>query len=184
MKTLVNLPAGFFPSAEIIPRMLLHQDNLVGEPVCCLFRKSKAERGFNSAYRQNADIEMWLYLLQTGSLAYEQEPLAGFRTHAGQQSQANWEKDLGFEHKRLLLETARVSRIPPETKLKVLFRSEEWLAINPAHPGANLIRALAEDLNHPLSPLQIGIERIRYRMDKTLARWSRSLCKRRPKMSF
>jgi glycosyltransferase involved in cell wall biosynthesis len=57
IETLINLPFGIFSQDEIIPRMFVHQDNLIGEPVCCLFRRTHATRGFHPAYLQNTDIE-------------------------------------------------------------------------------------------------------------------------------
>lgn len=63
--------------------------NPVGEPSAVMFRRSVAARGFDPAFRQLVDIEMWLHLLAHGDLVYLPEPLCSFRRHAGQQTQAN-----------------------------------------------------------------------------------------------
>ncbi len=38
-------------------------ENVVGEPSVVLFRKADAKRGFNPAYRQIVDVEMWFHLV-------------------------------------------------------------------------------------------------------------------------
>ena len=119
VQTLSNLPAGFYSAAKILPRMLVHQDNLVGEPVCCLFRRSDAPRGFNPAYRQNTDIEMWLHLLKKGGLVYDPAPLVGFRIHHQQASTLNWQSGLAQEeHRVLFCKESMGEGVPPGQNFK------------------------------------------------------------------
>jgi len=179
-QTLVNLPTGVFSAETIIPRMLVHRDNLVGEPVSCLFPVAKAARGFSVQYLQNADIEMWLYLLEKGSLAFDAEPLVAWRVTSSQNSAATWPEDQGWEHLQLILTKAGSSTVPRRTKLKVLFRSEEWISLHPKHRGVPAIRASAAELGKHFSPSQIFLGRGRHRLGKTLNRWGRSLRKRLP----
>ena len=124
LECIANLPRGYLPPAKIIPKMLEHQDNLIGEPVCSLFRRSDAVRGFSESIKQNTDIEMWLHLLQRGGLAYDPEPVVVFRRHLNQASQQNWISGLAREeHCLLMLRYALDNHVPPATKFHVLFLS-------------------------------------------------------------
>jgi hypothetical protein len=180
VQTIISLPTGVFPAVEIVPPMLVHPDNLVGEPVCCLFRRTDALRGFMPDKQQSNDVEMWFHLLEKGGLAYDETPLAAWRVTPLHKSAANWPQDQGREHLELILEKARSYPVPRATKLKVLFRSEEWITKNPTHPGASIIRTLAAELKSSFPPMEIGLERVRHRLGKTLTRWLHSLRKRLP----
>lgn len=74
---------------EAAARCAERDGNLIGEPSVVLFRRSDASRGFNEAYRQYVDLEMWLALLAKGDFVYTREPLCCFRRHARQQSEIN-----------------------------------------------------------------------------------------------
>jgi hypothetical protein len=175
LEALVNLPSGVFSQDKIIPKMLVHQDNLIGEPVCCLFRRADAGRGFNPRYRQNTDIEMWLYLLQKGGLAYDVQPLVAFRTHGSQASIANWHSGVALEeHRLLMLEQASSYNIPPATKFHVLCRAENALRFTPS----TKIREASEQLAQQLGWKNIFIYRILHHVRRTLSRWKRSISKR------
>jgi len=74
---------------ETIARCLRADRNLIGEPSATLFRRDAAARGFDPAWKQLVDEEMWFHLLSQGDLAYDPEPLCAFRLHSAQQTVAN-----------------------------------------------------------------------------------------------
>lgn len=63
--------------------------NLIGEPTAVLFRKNSAKRGFDTEYKQVADMEMWFYILESGSFGYIPEPLCCIRQHDEQTTRTN-----------------------------------------------------------------------------------------------
>ena len=175
IETLVNLPSGVYSQDKIIPKILEHQDNLIGEPVCCLFRRSDAARGFSDSIKQNTDIEMWLHLLQRGGLAYDPEPVVVFRRHLNQASQQNWISGLAREeHCLLMLRYALDNHVPPATKFHVLFRAEEILIYAPSQK----IREAANILTSHFSPIEMAKQKVLHRVRRTLRNWGKSLRKR------
>ncbi len=89
---------------DVIRFCLMKHGNMIGEPSVVLFRKSQAERGFNSAYKQIVDLEMWFHLLEQGKFAYVEEPLCAFRVHGEQQTRKNIETLIHIEDFQLLFE--------------------------------------------------------------------------------
>jgi len=175
IETLVNLPSGVFSQDKIVPKILEHQDNLIGEPVCCLFRRSDAIRGFSDSIKQNTDIEMWLHLLQRGGLAYDSEPLVEFRRHFNQASQQNWISGLAHEeHRLLMLRHALDDQVPSATKFHVLFRAKETLVCAPSEK----IREAANLLASNLGAVEMAKQGALYHIRRTLSRWRRSISKR------
>jgi glycosyltransferase involved in cell wall biosynthesis len=75
-------------SAPVVDRCLAY-GNLIGEPAAVFFRRRQAVRGFNEAYTQLIDLEMWFYLLEQGTFAFLSEPLCKIRTHPGQLTQVH-----------------------------------------------------------------------------------------------
>lgn len=73
----------------VVNRCLREGRNLIGEPSVVMFRHSQALRGFNPAYRQLVDLEMWFHLLEQGRFVYLGEPLTSFRIHTDQQTRKN-----------------------------------------------------------------------------------------------
>ena len=65
-------------------RRCFFKGNLIGEPTAVMFRKKGAERGFNPAYSQLVDLEMWLHLLEKGDFLFVPEKLCTVRQHEGQ----------------------------------------------------------------------------------------------------
>ncbi len=55
--------------------------NFIGEPTAVMFRKCDAALGFDDAYHQALDVDLWFRLLEHGSLAYFNQPLCGVRQH-------------------------------------------------------------------------------------------------------
>ncbi len=72
---------GLKPGREVIVRCLRRDRNLIGEPSAVMFRRAAGLRGFDPAWRQLIDQEMWFHLLSAGDLAYDPEPLCAFRQH-------------------------------------------------------------------------------------------------------
>lgn len=64
----------------------LFNGNYIGEPSAVIFRKEAALPGFDTSFRLMIDLELWLRLLEKGSLCYLAEPLSSFRVHAGQET--------------------------------------------------------------------------------------------------
>ena len=64
----------------------LFNGNYIGEPGAVLYRKADAMPGFATSYRLLIDLELWLRLLEKGSLYFLAEPLCRFRVHAGQET--------------------------------------------------------------------------------------------------
>jgi glycosyltransferase involved in cell wall biosynthesis len=81
--------AGKSNGTKTIQDCLFEQKNMIGEPTVVLFRKELSQRGFNTAYRQLVDLEMWFSLLEQGDFYFIVEPLCSFRVHAAQQTQVN-----------------------------------------------------------------------------------------------
>lgn len=87
--------SGRFAGAEAAIRCLRRDLNLIGEPSAVLFRREAAARGFDPAFRQLPDLEMWFSLLRGGDLVYEKEPLCAFRRHDRQQTAVNGPSRIG-----------------------------------------------------------------------------------------
>ena len=175
--TLVNLPSGVFSLDKIIPKMLLHQDNLIGEPVCCLFRRKDATRGFHPDYLQNTDIEMWFHILRFGGLAYDAEPLVDFRKHPSQATTKNTESGLALEeHQSLMLKESREDRVSLAIRFQVLRQAQHILRYAPSPKVASGVA----DLKMKLGPLMMALFWAYYEIQRTLQRWARSIGKRLP----
>jgi glycosyltransferase involved in cell wall biosynthesis len=84
-----DLPAGLHPGPALMLRCLLRRRNLIGEPSAVMFRRAAAARGFDPAFRQLVDQEMWFHLLRSGPLVHTTEPLCAFRRHSAQQTAVN-----------------------------------------------------------------------------------------------
>jgi len=178
LKTLVNLSSAVFSQDKIIPKMLEHQDNLIGEPVCCLFRRMDAARGFNHDYLQNTDIEMWFHILRLGSLAYDPEPLVSFRRHPDQNTNINDKSGLSLkEHRLLILKQALGDQVPLATKFHVLSRAEEMLFYGTSQE----IREAANVLASHFGLFEMAKQKALHRIQQTLRSWNNSLRKRFPR---
>jgi len=175
IETLVNLPSGVYSQDKIIPKILEHQDNLIGEPVCCLFHRKDATRGFHPDYLQNTDIEMWFHLLRFGGLAYDAEPLVAFRRHPDQNTNIHNKSGLSLEeHRLLMLRYALDDQVPSATKFHVLFRARETLIYAPSEK----IREAANLLASNLGAVEMAKQGALYHIRRTLSRWRRSISKR------
>jgi glycosyltransferase involved in cell wall biosynthesis len=175
LECIANLPPGYFPRAKVIPRMLEHHDNLIGEPVCCLFRRKDATRGFNAAFLQNTDIEMWFHLLRFGGLAYNPEPLVSFRRHPDQNTNIHNRSGLSLEeHRFLMLKEALDSRVPLTIRFRVLRQAQDMLRYAPSERTASAVAALEKTIG----PIMLTLPRIYHEIQRTLGRWARSITKR------
>ena len=170
-----NLPRGYFPTNKIIPRMLEHQDNLIGEPVCCLFRRKDANRGFHPNFLQNTDIEMWFHILRFGGLAYDPEPLVSFRRHPDQNTNIHNKSGLSLEeHRFLMLREALDPRVPLTIKFRVLRQAQDMLRYDPSER----ISLAVADLELAIRPIILSLTWVCHEIQRTLKRWSRSIGKR------
>jgi glycosyltransferase involved in cell wall biosynthesis len=175
LECIANLPYGFFPSSKIIPKMLEHQDNLIGEPICCLFRRKNSTRGFHPEYLQNTDIEMWFHILRFGGLAYDPEPLVSFRRHTDQNTNIHNKSGLSLEeHRFLMLKEALDSRAPLTIKFRVLGRARDMLRYAPSERAALAVA----DLEKEIGTIMLSLPRIYYEVQRTLKRWGQSIGKR------
>jgi len=175
LECIANLPPGYFPPAKVIPRMLEHHDNLIGEPVCCLFRRKDATRGFNAAFLQNTDIEMWFHILRHGGLEYHDEPLVSFRVHPDQNSTIHNKTGLSLEeHCLLILKQASGRHISSACKARVLHYAENALRITDSME----IRRAAQQLNLEISWADVLRAKISFRIRRTIGRWRKSISKR------
>lgn len=86
-------PRAFFDGSHphtgtsVITRCLREGRNLIGPPSATLFRRERAQRGFDESLFNSADWEMWLHLLEKGCFGFLPEPLVFYRRHAGQQTE-------------------------------------------------------------------------------------------------
>lgn len=177
LEALVNLPSGVFSQDKIIPKMLVYQDNLIGEPVCCLFRRKDATRGFHPDYLQNTDIEMWFHLLRFGGLVYDDEPLVDFRKHPSQATTKNTESGLALEeHQSLMLKESRERRVSLAVRFQVLRQAQHILRYHPSPTAASAVA----DMKIELGPLTIALFWTYYEIQRTLKRWAQSIGKRVP----
>jgi glycosyltransferase involved in cell wall biosynthesis len=174
-QALVSLPSGVFSRNKIIPQMLVHQDNLIGEPVCCLFRRTHADRGFHPEYLQNTDIEMWLHILRFGGLAYDPEPLVAFRHHPDQNTHIHNRSGLSHEeHRFLMLKESLNQRVPLIIKFRVLRQAQDMLRYAPSERVAFGVA----DLEKEIGPIILSLRWICHEVQRALKRWARSIAKR------
>ena len=89
IETRNNFQPGIRDGKKVVVQCLERPANLVGEPTLVMFRKQQAARGFDTRYRQLADLEMWFHLLEKGKFGHLGEPLCAFRRHESQQTNAN-----------------------------------------------------------------------------------------------
>jgi glycosyltransferase involved in cell wall biosynthesis len=75
-------PAGYRKvSGEQVIRDCFFHGNYIGEPTAVMFRKRDVVAGFDDAFYQALDVDMWFRLLERGALAYFSKPLCGIRRH-------------------------------------------------------------------------------------------------------
>lgn len=126
-----SLPDGRHDGRKVISECLIENGNMVGEPSSVLFRKTDALRGFDPAYRQFVDLEMWFHLLERGDLVSTREPLCAFRRHAGQQTVVN---NATYSIKEPLMLVAAYGAkpwIPARQRLDILYRARRGLRRDP-----------------------------------------------------
>ena len=175
IEALINLPFGVFSQNEIIPKMFEHQNNLIGEPVCCLFRLTHATRGFHPDYLQNTDIEMWFHILRFGGLAYDAEPLVAFRRHPDQNTNIHNRSGLSLEeHRFLMLKESLEPRVPLTIRFRVLRKAQDMLRYAPSNRVASGVAALEKTIG----PIMLSLHWIFYKIQRTRQRWAQSIGKR------
>ena len=177
-RTEAGFPPGSISGRAAMTRMLETQTNLVGEPVCSLFRKEAAAKGFHPGYPQLADMEMWFQLLRKGALSYEQEPLCSFRVYPAQLSQQNLQSGHSLrEHVRFMLSGCRDDSIGIAAKRSVYFWLREEFRRNPELPNPDFERGLSE-LRKQLGGIGFRISWLRHQLVRTGKRLAHSIGKR------
>lgn len=83
-------------------RRCFFRGNAIGEPTAVMFRRRDAAGGFDDAYRQLMDLEMWFRLLRRGAFAFLPEPLCKIRQHTNQATQNNLRSGTVLGDKRRL----------------------------------------------------------------------------------
>jgi glycosyltransferase involved in cell wall biosynthesis len=96
---------GIFTGEQIVRAGMEAIGNRIGEPAVPMFRKAQATSGFNDAYKQWWDLEMWFRLLEQGDFVYLSEPINTFRQHAIRQSESNRFNGVGLHEFWSLMET-------------------------------------------------------------------------------
>ena len=169
---------GLHTGAAARDRMLETQTNLVGEPVCALFWRKLASRGFDPTYRQLNDMEFWFHLLTQGDLLYQREPLVSFRMHPRQQSEQNWKSGLSSEeHVRLLLQEASKPSCGRKARRAVALWTWGMLPRLPRSSALNLMES-AQRLRSQLGHIRFWFAATGHLLRRLASRWERSIRKR------
>ncbi len=76
------------------PKLFQHPHNKIGEPTCTLIRTSIHQKlgKFDPSFCQYVDLEMWYRIMSEHDIAFVDQPLASFRIHPQQETQANLQK--------------------------------------------------------------------------------------------
>jgi len=177
--------AGLKAGRDVIVQCLRYDRNLIGEPSAAMLRRGAALRGFDSAWRQLVDEEMWFHLLSSGDLVYEPEPLCAFRLHTAQQTVANRDSHVSSMESLLLLAryldcfAAAVSlRLDSWVIRRLLFHYIYYSRKNSRRDAARTpaVAAAEELLLRRLTPRWYGICLAWHRLTKPLVnleRWLR-----------
>ena len=177
--------AGHKPGREVIARCLRYDRNLIGEPSAAMFRRQAGLRGFDPAWRQLVDEEMWFHLLETGDFVYDPEPLCSYRLHDAQQTVVNRDSHVASMESLLLLAryldcfAATVSlRLDSFAIRRLLFHYIYYSRKNSRRDGArtSAVAAAEELLMRRLTPRWYAICLAWHRVSKpliNLERWLR-----------
>lgn len=177
-QTEAGFPPGSISGRAAMTRMLETQTNLVGEPVCALFRKEAAAKGFHPGYPQLADMEMWFQLLRQGDLFYEKESLCSFRIHTNQLSQINLRSgDSLKEHIHFMLAQALENPLRLGAKRNVYFWILEMIRGVPSAKNRGFETSLL-DLRKRCGGAGFWIFWLRHQLARARKRLSRSIAKR------
>ena len=88
--------------ARILLRECFAHGNRIGEPSAVMFRRNAAVRGFDPAYSQSVDLEMWFHLLEKGSAVMLPESRCLVRQHGAQMTRTNLQSGRIVKDKQLL----------------------------------------------------------------------------------
>jgi glycosyltransferase involved in cell wall biosynthesis len=172
------LPDGCHFGQKLIGDCLLDAGNPIGEPSAVLFRKDAAGRGFNPAYRQFVDLEMWFHLLERGDLAYTAEPLCAFRRHARQQTAVNNAAFSLKENLMLIADYGSKPFIPVPQRLDILYRARRSLRRDPAAKPQFL--ELEQRFTQESGKPSYLAASVKYKIARPLENLRRARLKRRP----
>jgi glycosyltransferase involved in cell wall biosynthesis len=137
------------PGRETIIRCLIEHANLIGEPSATLFRKKDAERGFNRAYRQFVDLDLWFYLLEKGDLVYTREPLCAFRQHRSQQTARNEADGSALTERLLFFANSAQPWAPRRALFSTVYAFRRFARRNQL-PGAEPLREAQRNVSRRL----------------------------------
>jgi glycosyltransferase involved in cell wall biosynthesis len=164
-----HLRLGVQAGPAVIARCLRTRRNLIGEPSAVLFRRSDAARGFDPAFRQLVDLELWCHLLLDGDVVATPAPLAGFRRHGRQQTAVNHRRHLPELEmlalvRRYVGAPALAADLPPGggAHRRILYRHLRY--VRKAAAGNPLAAGELARLRRELSPGWRGILWLGYRL--------------------
>jgi glycosyltransferase involved in cell wall biosynthesis len=139
--------SGSWEGKEVIVRCMEQNANLIGEPSLAIFRAAQAKRGFDEAFKQLTDLEMWYHLLEQGRFAYIAEPLCAFREHPNQQTEVNRRTGVSDGEGLMLAEKYfRRPWVKQFIKPRSLFVQIYCLKKNSGREAEGLVAALTEQL--------------------------------------
>jgi len=74
---------GLYDGIDMIRRCIMAGANIIGDPVCVMWRRSATEQlgYFDPSVVYCTDMEYWLRLLSIGDLYYDTEPVGFYRIH-------------------------------------------------------------------------------------------------------
>lgn len=110
------------PGRELLadPRLLAGGWNKIGEPSCTLIRRNALREvgGFDPSFRQLIDLDLYLRLMATGSVAFVDERLSAFRVHDRQLSVVQTQAGISAREeplfaRKLLASPLRAGFAPP-----------------------------------------------------------------------
>lgn len=150
---------GVVPGNMVVSRCL-YSRNYIGEPTAVLFRKPDMQLGFREELPQLMDMELWLRMLQTGSLLNIAAPVCAIRFHAGQMTHRNIRSGaLVHDNVRVFTEfSARAHlQVTPMLALrhKLLMTYRVWVSRKfiTAQTRRDVLRRFGSRLAYPFMPI-------------------------------
>lgn len=139
--------AGVWGGWNVISKCFEIRGNPIGEPTVVMFRRQQGARGFNVNFHYLIDLEMWLYLLRQGNLAYIPEQLCAFRKHSEQESVACMQAGaLKTEYPKLLNLYAGDSGLIAACSRQAIFANIYYLRKWCPHESSHLLTRLRKEL--------------------------------------
>ncbi|NMG64674.1 glycosyltransferase [Azoarcus indigens] len=150
---------GVVPGNMVMSRCL-YSRNYIGEPTAVLFRKPDMQFGFREELPQLMDMELWLRMLQTGSLLNIAAPVCSIRFHAGQMTLKNIRSGaLVQDNVRVFTEFSNRTdlQVTPMLALrhKILMTYRVWVSRKfiTAQTKRDVLRRFGSRLAYPFMPI-------------------------------